>query len=291
MPIRSMTGYGLAEGVTASGTYIIEIRGINNRFLEVQFRLPKFLSSIEQIIKKEISKVISRGSILLTITCNKEDSTKKISFNPEVIDSYLKIMREIIEKYSLKGDVTLSELLNFEDVIKVEDIEFNEEELWSHISPILEQALFSFQCSRETEGAFIAESLRKMSQEIETSLQEIEKKAPYRIEKYAKELRERISKLIENPPDENRIATEIAICAEKLDISEECVRLRAHLNKFKEDFETNEPVGKRMSFILQEMNREANTIAAKANDAEIVHLSILMREIIEKIREQVQNIE
>jgi uncharacterized protein (TIGR00255 family) len=291
MPIRSMTGFGLAENTTPSGTYRVEVRGVNNRFLEIQIRLPKFAANLESRIKKEISSVISRGSIIVLISCDREEGETKLSWDKESVDSYINIFKEINSIYKLESKITLSDLLHFSDFIKPETGVYDEETLWKHLKPAVTESVAAFQKARETEGAFIVKDLKKILKDITKSLQLIEKRAPARIEEYSKNLSERIQKLIDNPPDPQRIQTEIALFADRLDISEECTRLRAHLAKFSEDFELDEPVGKRMGFLLQEMNREANTIGSKANDTEISHLSVKLKENIEKIREQIQNLE
>ncbi len=286
-----MTGFGSAEGSTASGTYHVEIRSVNNRFSEMQIRQPRSIANLEQKVRKEISAAVSRGSIQVSVTCDRESEAVKLTWDEGTVGNYLRIFREIMEKFSLKGEVSLSNLLNFSDIIKTGNAEFTEEEVWSHFSPVLQDALLSFQNSREAEGAFIVRDLKKVIDEIAATLDIIEERAPSRVGEYAEALRERVKRLIEDPPDPQRMTTEIALCADRLDISEECTRLRAHIAKFGEDFTCDGPVGKRMGFLLQEMNREANTIGSKANDAEIAHLSVALKEKIEKIREQIQNIE
>jgi uncharacterized protein (TIGR00255 family) len=286
-----MTGFGLAEGPTPSGTYHIEIRGVNNRFLELQVRQPRFVANLESRIRKEISSAISRGSIQVSINCDREDEGLKLSWNESTVGSYISVFREIGRKFSLMGDVTLSDLLKFSDLIKTETTDFNEETVWSHIAPVLAEAIGVFQSSRETEAAYIIDDLKKVLGEISAALDRIESRASSRVEEYAAALRERVQKLLADPPDPQRMSTEIALCADRLDISEECTRLRAHIAKFQDDFRVDGPAGKRMGFLLQEMNREANTIGSKANDTEISHLSVALKEKIEKIREQIQNIE
>jgi len=291
MPIRSMTGFGLADGVSPSGTYRVEIRGVNNRFLELQIRLPKFAANLEARVKKEISSVISRGSVTVLISCEREEGDTKLSWDKKTVDGYMQIFGEIQKEYKLDGKVTLSDLLNFSDFIKSESNDFDEDTLWKHLKPVLQNSIAAFQKARETEAAALVKDLKKILKEITKSLQLVEKRAPIRIQEYAKTLTEKVQKLIENPPDPLRMQTEIALFADRLDITEECTRLRAHIEKFSADFELDEPVGKRMGFLLQEMNREANTIGSKANDTEISHQSVTLKENVERIREQIQNIE
>jgi len=286
-----MTGFGLAEGVTPSGTYRIEIRGVNNRFLEIQIRQPRFVINLEQQIRKEIGAFISRGSLTVIITCDREEESRKLSWDREAVDNYLRIFKEIKEKHKLAGEISLSQLFAFSDIVKADSVAFDDEVIWKHIKPVLLQALNAFQVTREKEAAFIIKELKQTLKGIEKTLRLIEKRAPARITEYAAALQERVQKLVTTEPDPARIALEIAIMADRLDISEEATRLHAHIAKFGEDFSSDEQVGKRLGFLLQEMNREANTIGSKANDTEIAHLSVKLKEDVEKIREQIQNIE
>jgi uncharacterized protein (TIGR00255 family) len=286
-----MTGFGLAEGVTPSGTYRAEIRGVNNRFLELQVRQPRFVNNLDQQIRKEVTAVISRGSVTVIITCDREEGDKKLSWDRQAVENYLGIFREIKDRYKLEGEIALSQLLTFSDIIKADTATYDDEVIWKHIRPVLVKALESFQATREKEAAFIIKELRQTLKGVDKTLKLIEKRAPVRLQEYAKTVSERVQKLIAAEPDPARIALEIAILADRLDISEECTRLRAHIAKFSEDFDSDQPAGKSLGFLLQEMNREANTIGSKANDTEISHLSVKLKEDIEKIREQIQNIE
>lgn len=291
MSIRSMTGFGLAEGPGSLGTYRVEIKGVNNRFLELSLRQPKFMANLEQRIKKEITSVIARGSVFVTVSCDREDDNVCLTWQKESVDNYMQIFQEIQSTYNLDTTIKLSDLFHFSDIIKSKAIDVDDEVVWEQLKPVLCEAIEKFQQSRQVEGEFTANELRKLNQQISNTLDLVEKRAPVRITEYAASLEERIKKLIANPPDPLRMETEIALFADRLDISEECMRLRAHIAKFNSDLESNEPVGKRIGFLLQEMNRESNTIGSKANDMEVSHLSVLLKEDIEKIREQIQNIE
>jgi len=293
MPIRSMTGFGLAEAATPSGTYRVEIRAVNNRFQELQIRQPKFMLNLEPKIKKEITGAAVRGSINVFIGCDRGDVGQvALSWDRAGVDAYMRIFNEIKKEYKLSGDVAIADLLRFGDFIKSESEVYDDEALWKHLRPALTAALKAFQESRETEGAQLVKELKKTLKDISKTLNLIEKRAPQRVKEYAASLSDRVEKMLSgNLPDPQRIAAEIAIMAERLDITEEIVRLKAHIEKFSADFDADEPVGKRMGFLLQEMNREANTIGSKANDTEIAHWSVGLKENIEKIREQIQNIE
>ncbi|MBD3321645.1 MAG: YicC family protein [Chitinivibrionales bacterium] len=291
MPIRSMTGFGQAEATTLSGTYRLEIRGVNNRYLDVQLRLPRSFSPLEQRIKKTVTEKISRGYVTVNVTGVQDNDKEALTWDKPAVEAYLAIFNEIKDKYRLAGDVSLSDLLHFSDFIKAEPVEFDEEATWKQFEPVLKSALKNFQKSREAEAFHIAGDMRKMLSDIERALARIQKRAPLRIKKYSRELKKRIEQLIDSQPDPQRVSVEVALMADRIDISEECTRLSAHISEFGKIFKRNEPVGKRMNFLLQEMNREANTIGSKANDTQVSHLSIQLKESIEKIREQVQNIE
>lgn len=289
-----MTGFGLAEQGAPSGTYRVEIRGVNNRYQEIQVRLPKFAAGLEAKIKKEFAAIVSRGSISIFISCDRETESLKLTWDKAAVESYLRIFKEIKNSHAadIEGSATFSDLLRFSDFIKSESVTHSEETLWKHLKPALSAAIKAFQDARETEGAQLAKDLKRVMKEITKTLQAIEKRAPERVKEYRAALTDRVAKIVAaSPLEPQRIAMEVALMAERLDISEEIVRLRAHIEKFCDDLAADEPVGKRMGFILQEMNREANTIGSKANDTQIAHLAISLKENIERVREQIQNIE
>jgi len=286
-----MTGFGQAESSTPTGNYHIEIRGVNNRFLEIQIRMPRTFANLEQRVKKFLTERIARGSISVSIAWNHEESDGRLTWDREAVKNYLAIFNEIKKEYGISEDIQLSHLLTFSDFIKKESLRFDEDVIWSHIKPILESAIESFNQARRKEAAFILTDLRKIVRVMVKALDQIEKRAPARIISYSAELKKKIKALINKDMDSSRFDTEVAIMAEKQDIAEECTRLRAHLEKMEAEFTGDEPAGKRLGFILQEMNREANTIGSKANDIKISHWSIVLKENIEKIREQSLNIE
>jgi uncharacterized protein (TIGR00255 family) len=291
MSIKSMTGFGQAEAPTPSGTYRVEVRSVNNRFLDLQLKQPKSLASIEARIKQTVSAAVSRGSVTVAVTCNGEESKNSFTWDRASVENYLRIFREVKDTFGLKGDITLSDLLAFSDFIKVQSADFDEETVWTHVGPLVTAALKDFEKSRGREGLLLAQDIRKTLKAIEQTTKKVEKRAPARLKEYRAALTARVQEVVTTGVDPARIAQEVALMADRLDISEECVRLSAHLEKFGDTLEAEEPVGKRMNFILQEMNREANTIGSKANDAQIANLSVQLKEYVERIREQIQNIE
>jgi uncharacterized protein (TIGR00255 family) len=291
MPIRSMTGFGQAKKTTPSGTYRIELRGVNNRYLEIQLRTPRSLSCLEQKIKQVIQENISRGSLTLNISWDGEAGETSFTWDKEKVSSYIKILKEVQSKFKLDGKVSIQNLLTLSDFIKVQTTEIDEEKQWHHIKPVLEKAIGQFRLSSETEAVTIVRQFRTMTGKIVSALETIEKRAPERLKNYQESLLKKVELLAGTTVEPQRLAAEIAMMSDRLDISEECTRLRGHIEKFLTDLDADEPAGKRMTFILQEMNREANTLGSKSNDLEISHLSVSIKETIEQMREQAQNIE
>ena len=291
MPIRSMTGFGQAESRTALGNFRVEIRSVNNRYFELQLRVPKAISMLEPKIKQFITSKVSRGSVSVFITGDKDNDNAKLSWNKPAVKTYIDIFREIKKEFKLEGDVTLRDLLGFSDVIKTESTAVDDAAFWKVLQPAISTAIDDFQQSRVVEAEALLAEFKRNIKIIAKSLAAIEKEAPRRQKKYIEQLKVRIKLLADTEPDATRIATEIAILADRLDIAEECVRLKTHIEAFLSVFESDEPVGKRMNFLLQEMQREATTIGSKANDTTIGHEAITLKEQIEKIREQALNLE
>ncbi len=286
-----MTGFGQAEVSTPSGDYHVEIRGVNGRFLDIQIRMPKNLLNLETKIKSEVSSVVARGSVTVNISWSYAENDWKLVWDKNSVDDYIEIFKEINSRYNLKGEITIANLLAFSDFIKKEPVTYADTTIWKHLKPALQSALEDFNASRRKEGAYIVSDLKKIVKHITRIVSNIERRAPLRFKRYIAELKHRVEQLAGKSVDQSRLAVEVALLADKLDISEECTRLRAHINSVQLNLNTSEPVGKRLGFILQEMNREANTIASKANDPKISHWSVILKENIEKIREQVLNIE
>jgi uncharacterized protein (TIGR00255 family) len=292
MALRSMTGFGSAEAATPAGVYRVEVRSVNNRYLDVQTRLPKAMMALEQRVKQAVGEQLSRGSINLNVTCARGESETRLTWDREAVGNYVRILREVAATHKIKSEVTLSDLLHFSDFIKTETVDVSEDALWGHVLPVLNAALKSFQRSREQEGRFLERELRRMLKEVAAVLKRVEARSPQRLKAYQTELSRRVGQLLEKRElDESRLAMEVALMAERLDISEECTRLRAHIEQFTKAIASGEPVGKHVNFLMQEMNREANTICSKSNDAPIAQMGIALKELIEKIREQIQNIE
>lgn len=292
MAILSMTGYGRAEGETPSGEYRIEVRSVNNRYLDIQLRNSRFLSSIEAKLSEYLSKKIARGSVTLLISSSRKEGSDVIAVDEDSVRSYTKAIKELKKSSGLKGDIEVKDLLQFSDAfLRKESVRYSDQILWKHVKPLLDNALEEFLASKKKEADFIIKDLKKILKSIIKDLKKIEKRAPIRLKKHKESVIKRINALVKEVVDPTRIDTEAAILADKLDISEEITRLGAHIEKMGEDLNSNDPIGKKLGFLLQEMNREANTIGSKANDIEISHTAVSLKESIEKIREQVLNLE
>ena len=291
--ISSMTGYGRAELVREDLKASVEISSVNNRFCEIQFRLPKFLSSLESKLKETILSTITRGKISYTL--NWEESLPIATYaklNQEAADVYKNIMTQLKEKYDLSGDIKVDHFLSLPDLIKVEKEEYDVDKAWEVVKEVTLTALEEFNSMRKSEGARLASDLKQRVNNLGETISEIEELTPLNVNNYRKKLTARISELLADVMvDMQRIEQEVALMAEKCDVTEECVRFKSHNQQFLSALEEGGPVGKRLTFLLQEMNREANTIGAKASDVRISQKVIFLKEEIEKIREQVQNIE
>jgi uncharacterized protein (TIGR00255 family) len=286
-----MTGFGQAEITTPSGIYRVEISGVNNRFLNIQIRSPRIFSNIESNIRDYLSTKVNRGSVTVMVNWSRENKIDQLDWDQDTVSNYMHIFHEIRKKHNLKNDVTLSDLLNFNDIIQEQTIAYNEEILWKHLKKALVKASEEFTLLRQKEASFLISEIKKLLKTISRTLGLIENRAPIRLKKYKVELKNKIEQLAGKITDPTRLTIEISLMADKLDITEECTRLHAHIKKMSTDLNGSGPIGKRLGFILQEMNREANTISSKANDTKISFWSVDLKENIEKIREQVLNIE
>lgn len=289
-----MTGFGRAECQKDDYTYQAEVRSVNNRFIEISTRLPKAYMDLEQPLKKLIKSYCSRGSISLTISIgNSNENTGEWEVKPNLplATQYVAALNQIRESLKLEGEVDLKSVIGIRDIVKIEPLAIDpaKHEL---ILNIATEALASLQTMREEEGEHLQNDLAKRIEAIETYASEIESRHPEVIKEYQGKLQERIKVLNEGIElDETRLAQEAALLADRCDITEEITRLRSHLNQFKSFFKANEPIGRKLEFITQEINREVNTTGSKSSDLEISNRVIEIKSELEKIREQVQNIE
>ena len=291
--IKSMTGFGRGSHEDEHRSFTIEIKSVNHRYCDFNIKLPKNLISLEDKIRKIVGQSICRGKIDIFITQNtfKKEDTVAV-FNQSLGDSYYACLQNIKKRYNICSDIPVSLIATFSGVINIKQLDEDIEELWNCLAIPLNSALELLLQMRKFEGSKLQENIILKCINIENSLNEIEKQAPLVEIEYKDKLRERIKVLLDDQNvDESRIAMEVAMFADKACIDEEIVRLKSHLNQMKVTLDMDEPVGRKLDFIVQEMNRETNTIGSKANNIEIVHLVLNIKNEIEKIREQIQNVE
>ncbi|MGB2696858.1 MAG: YicC/YloC family endoribonuclease [Candidatus Zixiibacteriota bacterium] len=291
--IASMTGFGKAELLRDDVKAAVEMFSVNNRFCEIQFRLPKFLTSLEPQIKEMILKTISRGKINYTLSWEENlPVSSYVKLNHEAADVYYNLFKELKEKYGLSGEIEIDNFVNLPDLMKVDRDEYDLEKAWEIVKEVTQIALNEFNQMRKNEGRRLAQDLKSRISKLDGTVGEIEKLSALNVQEYRKRLKNKISEVLQGQElDELRLAQEVAFMAERCDVTEECIRLRSHNQQFLSALEEGASVGKRLTFLLQEMNRETNTIGAKASHTDISKKVIFLKEETEKLREQVQNIE
>jgi uncharacterized protein (TIGR00255 family) len=288
-----MTGFGKAELLKDEVKAAVEISSVNNRFCEIQFRLPKFLTELEPEIKSIILRTITRGKINYTLSWEESLSPSNyVKLNQEAADVYYNLFKELKEKYNLSGEIRIENFINLPDLMKVEREEYDLKKAWEIVKEVTEMALDEFNKMRREEGLKLSQDLELRISKLDKTVGEIEKLSASNVQEYRKRLKEKISELLQGQElDKQRLAQEVAFMAERCDVTEECIRLKSHNHQFLSALKEKASVGKRLTFLLQEMNREANTIGSKASHAIISEKVIFLKEEIEKLREQVQNIE
>ncbi|MBD7914125.1 YicC family protein [Clostridium sp. Sa3CUN1] len=292
--VKSMTSFGRASNEEGSKhLFSVEMKSVNSRYLDVNVRMPKSIISLEEEIRKLVNSKLSRGKVDIFInqkSYSKGDGIAKV--NIKLAESYFNCLKEIEEKLQLKNDVTVLQIARFPDVIDIVEEEDSVEEIWQVIKPLIISSLDMMDNMRKIEGEKLKEDILAKLIEIENivlSIEEISYTVP---NAYKKKIELRLKDLLDGVDiDEGRIAQEIAIIADKSAVDEEITRLKSHLNQMRITFEEGGQIGRKLDFIIQEMNREANTIASKSSDMDMTNFVINIKNLIEKIREQVQNIE
>lgn len=290
--IKSMTGYGRAKLSKDDREYQIEIKSVNHRYLDISVRIPKQLSYLEETIKKEIAKKVKRGKIDVFVTFeNNSLEGKEIKINTELAKAYINELKKLAEKENILSDIQVTEISKYPDVLNIQSSQ-DDEKITEEVLETITITTDNLVQMRETEGNKISEDLLKRLNIINKKVEEIAKLSTGLIEEYVVKLEERINEILKNQEiDKTRLAQEVVIYADKCSIEEEVTRLNSHISQFKNLLNSNESIGKKLDFIIQEMNRETNTIGSKANNLEITNGVIDIKTEIENIREQVQNIE
>lgn len=291
--IKSMTGFGRGHAELNGRDITVEIRAVNHRYYEFSCRLPRSYSFAEERLKALLQGRISRGKVEVSVLIqNVAAVSEKITANKDVIAEYVLALRAIQEDLSLVDDLSLSAVMRIPDAFTVVKVEADEEQLWEDLKTVAEEALTNFIAMRETEGERMKADISGRLDTIESNVDFIEQRAPMIVEAYRKKLFDRMNEVLEGKGfDENRILLEAGIFSEKTAVDEETVRLRSHIAQFREMLESDEPIGRKLDFLVQEMNRETNTIGSKAQDIDVTKIVVDQKSEIEKIREQIQNIE
>lgn len=293
--VYSMTGFGRGEFTNQAFDVTLEIKSVNNRYCDIIIKMPKKLNVFEDRIKNRIKSKLSRGRIDVYINLEeKAYDNYEVLPNYEILDKYVTVYREIQKRYDIKDELSLSMLTRIQEGIDVSYMERGEEEYWTAIEPALDMALTRIESMRAQEGLQLKNDIHTKVISIKAALAEIELSAPRIAENYRMKTRERIASLLEDMNaeiDEMRLANEIAIYADKTNINEEIVRIHSHLDQIDTILSADEPVGRKLDFLVQELNREINTIGSKSPDIDISNLVIGLKSDIEQIREQIQNIE
>ncbi len=291
--IKSMTGYGSAKGASGDIDISVEVKSVNNRYLDCTIKMPRVYAAMEEALKAAVTRAISRGKVdvYVSIDTSKAD-TVSVRINKPVADAYVSALEELVKQYGLKNAVTASELSRFPEVLVLEKSETDIEALADGVRAVLEQALDGLNEMREREGKNLSDDILRRLEAIGRLTSEAEACSPRSVEEYRTRLETKMAEVLENKDiDETRILMEAAIFADRVSVNEETVRLKSHIEQLRQMLQSRTPVGRKLDFLIQELNREANTIGSKGNDAEMARIVVDLKAEIEKIREQAQNIE
>ena len=291
--LRSMTGYGRGHQVIGNYDITVEVKSVNHRYFEFSSRIPKAYQFLEEKIKTAVQNGCSRGKVEASVSIQLiGGGENEVTLNVDITRGYLAALRSSAGELDLLDDLRLSDLVQFPDIFTVRKRELDPEEVWEAVRGVAEEAVNSFVRMREREGRQLKEDLVGRLENIAGTLSFIEERAPVLKEEYYNRLYQKITELLADKNiDETRLVTESAIFADRVAIDEETVRLRSHLKQFAELLETDQPVGRKLDFLVQEMNRETNTIGSKCQDVDITRRVVDIKSEIEKIREQIQNLE
>lgn len=291
--IKSMTGYGRAQGSFSGGDITVEVKSVNNRYLDCGVKLPRGYAYLEESIKALVQKSISRGKVDVFVTINAAGADNvTVSVNTPVAEGYLAAMRQLVEQYGVADDISASVFSRFSDVFLVEKQEQDENEVKSAIGGVVSEALSAFDTMRTREGQALKADLLQKAEGILSLVARVEERSPVTVKAYRDRLTAKMLEVLEDRQiDEARIIQEAAIYADKVAVDEETVRLRSHVDQLKTMLREGGVIGRKLDFLMQEMNREANTIGSKGNDVEQARNVVNIKSELEKIREQIQNIE
>ena len=291
--VKSMTGYGRHESVLHGRTLVIELKSVNNRYLDCNVRLPRVYICAEDGVQRRIKAAISRGKVDVYVNIeNNTEEAVSVTLNQPVAAGYMEALRTMADTFGLESNVSIDLLAKFPDVFKVDKVPEDLEELTADIHAVTEEALRDFDAMRSREGEKLEADLLGRLVTLENFTHQVEQRSPQTVADYRARLTAKLQEVLaDRQLDESRVLTEAAIFADKVAVDEETVRLHSHIAQFREMLDGGSPIGRKLDFLIQEMNRETNTIGSKCNNLEISTIVVNMKAEIEKIREQVQNIE
>ena len=288
-----MTGYGRNEAVINGKKITCEIKSVNHRYSDYTVKVPRYYGFMEDRVRTYVSGFISRGKVDVYVAVESYDETdREIKLNTGLAKSYIDALCTLRDTFGLKDDITVSHVARYSDIFITERAEEDEEELWSAVLSVMQPMMEQFLSMREREGARIEKDLCQRVEYMKTLCEKIDKRSPETVKEYSDRLYAKIKEVLEDRAvDEARVLTEVAIFADKVAVNEEIVRLESHFKEFYNIISKNEPAGRKLDFLIQEINREVNTTGSKCNDIEIARLVVELKGEIEKLREQIQNIE
>ena len=291
--IRSMTGFGRDHRIIDGREYLVEIRSVNSRYYEFNAKLPRAYNYLEEKLKSLVKSRMSRGKVEVSLSIyNITANETEVSLNDGVVQNYLEVLRAAGQKYSLTDDLSVSTIFRMQDAFNVVRAEADEEQIWAAVKETAEAALARFVSMREAEGAKMKDDILEKLENVEKMTEQVCRYAPETVNAYREKLFAKMQEILDNKQiDEQRILLEAGLFAEKIAVDEETVRLKSHFVQFRDMMNSDEPIGRKLDFLVQEMNREVNTTGSKAQDIRITRLVVDMKSEIEKIREQIQNIE
>jgi len=288
-----MTGYGRNECIVNGKKITCEIKSVNHRYSDYNIKVPRYYGFMEDRVRNFVSQYISRGKVDVYVAIESYDeSDREIKLNIELAKSYIAALTELKETFGLRDDISVTSVARYNDIFKSEKIEEDEEELWANVKDVMFPMIEQFIAMREREGERIEKDLCKRVEYMKTLSAKIDERSPQTVSEYRERLYSKIKEVLEDRAiDEARVLTEVAIFADKVAVNEEIVRLESHFKEFYEIISKNEPAGRKLDFLIQEINREVNTTGSKCNDIDISKLVVELKGEIEKLREQIQNIE
>lgn len=291
--VKSMTGYGRGEAVCSGRSIVVEVRSVNNRYLDCNIKLPRIYVFAEEALRARVQQSTTRGKVDVFITMDQATANDVVvKVNEPLAASYVQALKELSVKFSLAYDVSTSYVAQFPDVLLVEKAQEDTDQLTEDLCSVLDLALVQYDAMRSREGQKLEEDILSRLDTLEEKLAFVEERSPQTLAEYRARLTQKMEEVLEDTKiDEARILTEAAVYADRVAVDEETVRLRSHIGQFRSMLQNGGPVGRKLDFLVQEMNRETNTIGSKCNDLEVSNVVVDMKAEIEKIREQIQNLE